>query len=82
MKFLKYLLIIWICISFLYQLYLVLLAVLALMLGALPVGAGWYPWYVGWILMLGALVFIFILFSADSSPQSVSLFRRWSAIAG
>lgn len=53
------------------------MALLALVLGSLPVGAGWYPWYVGYFLMLGALVTIFIVFAAAHNEHSVSLFRRW-----
>ena len=54
-----------------------MLALLALVFGPLPVGAGWYPWYVGWFLMLGALASIFVLFSAGHDRHSISLFRRW-----
>lgn len=59
------------------QPYVSLLAVVALLFGVLPAGAGWYPWYVAWLVMWGVLAVIYIFFSTGHNPESVPLSKRW-----
>lgn len=57
--------------------YVVLVAVLSLLFGSLPVGAGWLPWYAAWLLMAILLLLPFLFLSASvSSHSSLPLCKR------
>ena len=59
------------------QLYSLTLAFISVLFGALPVGAGWYPWYEGWIVMATLVIIIFVLFSSDTdNVNSVPLMKK------
>lgn len=50
--------------------YTLLVGGLSIVVGTLPVGAGWYPWYAAWIIMLFMLVANFLVFSANGGMES------------
>jgi Na+/H+ antiporter NhaC len=55
--------------------YILLVGFITIVFGALPVGAGWYPWYVAWIVMATILTAFFICFSTGHASASRSLFK-------
>ena len=59
------------------QLYSIIIGAVAIVFGALPVGAGWYPWYAAWLIMIAVMCIIFILFSSSiTSSTSRPLLKR------
>ena len=58
-------------ISSIQQLYVLIVGFITVVFGALPVGAGWYPWWGAWIIMPSVLVIIFVLFSSGHNSDSI-----------
>lgn len=59
------------------QLYSVIVGIVAILFGALPVGAHWYPWYVAWFVMAVVIIVLFVFLSTNfTSKTSQPLLKR------